>query len=294
MVDIINKYVPGVQVTLVEGGGSEKATQMLQAGTVQLALSCSPDATRQAMAGTGGWEGKPKYTDVRFMVMKAMNRLMMIVREDSGVKTLQDLEGKAFSFGLPGSADAKRSEDAFKVLGIKPKVFTGSYADAIRAMKDRQIVGIAKSGTGAQLDAQMLEVSSFTKVRIIGYSEADIAKIKKDPYMQFTPFVVLEKGENRALPDQGGVSLISSLSGTGTDKKIPADIIYGITKAWAEHWGDIVKAYDATKEVDPVKDTIRGLVIYDPVAALHPGTIRYLKEKGATIPDKLIPPEYQK
>ena len=59
------------------------------------------------------------------------------------------------------------------------------------------------------------------------------------------------------------------------------ELVYKLTKVSWEHWNEVGQAVPAAKSVSP-KDMVRM------VAPIHPGAVKYYKEIGINIPDRLI------
>ncbi len=222
---------------------------------------------------------------------------LMIVREDSGVKTLEDLNGKGFSFGLPGSGDYQQTKSIFQAIGINVKEFVGSYGDAVEAMKDRRIVGISKTGIGVQPDASIVEVAASTKLRALGFTPEQLAKIRAtSPDIAAIPFLEVPAGAIKVMPGHPAFFTHHALSGSGTTPKVPQDIIYKVVKALDEHWKDtVVPSFAGAGATTPNSmDTINAFSMLKPSAPLHAGVVQYFLEKGLKVPDSLIPPEFKK
>jgi hypothetical protein len=64
---------------------------------------------------------------------------------------------------------------------------------------------------------------------------------------------------------------------------VDADLVYQLTKAVFEHQDYMIKIHPFAKYTTP-ENAVKHAVI-----PLHPGAIRYLKERGLSIPDRLIP-----
>src|SRR3546814_10633564 len=79
-----------------------------------------------------------KKTDSRLLFVYSNAPQNVIVRNDSGVKSLADLKGKRFNPGLKGSATEKTAEAVFKALGIAPEFVRGSTTDIVDAVKDNR------------------------------------------------------------------------------------------------------------------------------------------------------------
>jgi TRAP-type uncharacterized transport system substrate-binding protein len=64
---------------------------------------------------------------------------------------------------------------------------------------------------------------------------------------------------------------------------LPEDLVYQLSKALFENNAYLVKIHPSAAYTTPAN-----AVKYSPIP-LHPGTIKYLKEKGIEVPAKLIP-----
>ena len=64
---------------------------------------------------------------------------------------------------------------------------------------------------------------------------------------------------------------------------LDADLVYQLVKALYEHNDYLVKIHPSAAYTTP-----ENAVKYSPIP-LHPGTIKYLKEKGIAVPAKLMP-----
>ena len=66
-------------------------------------------------------------------------------------------------------------------------------------------------------------------------------------------------------------------------KSLDADLVYSLEKALFEHQDYLIKIHPSASYTTP-ENTVK----YSPIP-LHPGTIKYLKEKNISVPDSLMP-----
>jgi TRAP-type uncharacterized transport system substrate-binding protein len=66
---------------------------------------------------------------------------------------------------------------------------------------------------------------------------------------------------------------------------VPADHVYAITKVIWENLATLQEIHGATKDMH-LESAVRGLA-----APLHVGALRYFREVGVEIPERLIPEE---
>ncbi|MBW2154950.1 MAG: TAXI family TRAP transporter solute-binding subunit [Deltaproteobacteria bacterium] len=268
----------GYQATVQETGAAIDNKRLLERGQVDWAQFAEPDFF-EFYKGLGKWEGKGQ---PQFRVFWAVNPIVyfIVVNKNSGIKSVEDLDGKKFCPGGRGSNTERMTMEFFEMLGVKPDWFRGGYSDAVAAMKDRRIVGYMKSGSISAPDATILDVQTAVPVDLISFSEANIATIKKKyPYYDF---LTMEKTPYGIAP----VTVRSVFFIMGTTKEMPEDSAYKIVKVISENVEFQAGTYPAIKGAD-----VPALTLKAAQAPLHTGVIRYLRELGHEVPDRLVPPE---
>lgn len=275
---IINTHVPEVSINVVETGASVDNINRIKKGQLDLGLT-TIHLQYQAFHGMGPWKDnaiKDQY--VLWVYQPAPQNF--IVREDSGVKTVYDLTGKSFNPGMRGSATEKTAEAILDALGVKPNFYRGGTEDTVAAIKDRRVVGYVKSGAGVKsLDASTLDIATFTPIRMIGFTDQDIAKVQAK-YPDLSP-VSIPKGIYKDTPAH---KTFAMLIGVVASKSLPEDLVYKMVKAAHENFADQVAAYPSIKG-----ENLSELTLETCTVPLHPGAIKYYREKGLKIPEPLIP-----
>jgi TRAP transporter TAXI family solute receptor len=275
---IMNTKVPDLNVSVVETGASVDNINRINKGDLDLGMT-TIHLQYQANLGLGAWKGKPvKDQYVLWVYQPAPQNF--VIREDSGVKTVQDLNGKPFNAGMRGSATESTVESICEALGITPKYYRGGTDDTVSAIKDNRIVGYAKSGAGTStLDASSLDIATFTPIRLIGFTDKDIATVTaKYPYL--SPITV----PRGVYKDSPAYKTFAMLIGVVAGKNISEELGYKIVKACMENFQDQVAAYPSIKS-----EKLPQLTLETCNVPLHPGAIRYYREIGMKIPENLIP-----
>lgn len=290
---IVNEHIPGYHCTLVESGGSEANVVRVKRGDIHIGIG-TYDHVSAVYGGTG--VAKDEYwKEVRWLYNWNPAAFYMVVRADSGVRTLADLNGKKFYAGIVGSSGAANTRAIFKALGIKIDWFLGSLSDAIEAAQNRRIVGFSKAAAGIQLDQATLELQATTPIYIVPFSEDDLAAA-----LRAVPGIYrvnVPTGAIKGLPNLKAFSTWGYLIGFLTSSKLSQKLGYEIMKASVEHWHDIfVPSFPRAKDVDPVKDTLGPCASAGAkartIAPLHAGVVQYFRERRLEVPPMLIPPEY--
>jgi hypothetical protein len=275
---VINARVPEVNISVVDTGASVDNINRIKKGDLDLGMT-TIHLQYQAYHGLDAWKDKPiKDQYVMWVYQPAPQNF--VVREDSGVKSVQDLAGKPFNPGIRGSATEKTVEAILDALGIVPNWVRGGTEDAVAAIKDKRVLGYVKSGAGVDsLDASTLDIATFTPIRLLGFTDEEIAKVKaKYPYL--SP-IAIPKGIYKETP---AYKTFAMLIGTVVKKDLPEELVYKMVKAAVEGFDEQVAAYPSIKGVSLPQLTLETCNV-----PLHPGAVRYYKEIGLKVPDALIP-----
>lgn len=273
----------GVVASAQESGGSPENINMMSRGEAEGAVLLA-SVVVDAYNGRGAFKGKP-YKDLRMITVLWPNVVQMVVTEKSGIRTYRDLKGKRVSVGQLGSGTEPNTIAALDGAGMTYKdiapEFLG-FAQSADAIKDGRIVAAQLSG-GIPHPSVLDLFASRVGVRLLSLTDDEI-KRANELHPEFTEFTI----PTGTYPGQDyAVKTIATTTALGIRKDIPEDLVYKITKTIFENLDYIHKSYFALEYMS-LEHAIPGLV-----APLHPGAVRYFKERGVKVPDKLIPPEYK-
>ncbi len=205
--EIINKNIKGVNVTILSTGGTVDNLNLIEKGQAQLGQSGDPDMF-EAINGVGAFKGH-KFTKSRTLWGAHPKVYFFIVSEESGVKTMADLKGKKFNPGLQGSTTEAQTYSILDALGYKPDFAPGGLSDAVNAVKDRRIVGYAKTASAKAPDSSVQDVKTALKIRVLSLTDAEIKTIQE----KLPQYKAIEI--DGALYDQPGkIKTVSGVFGT--------------------------------------------------------------------------------
>lgn len=268
----------GIPVTVVESEGCGDNFRKMATGERQIGFSCF-DVAYRAVNGTGEFEGEA-VPELRHLFGYTVVELNFVVTEDSGVTSLEELEGKRFSPGSRGTTTEISAESALTALGITPDYYRGSAVDAVEAIKNREIIGYVKAGVGFGLDGTTQEIAATQPIRILGFTDEQV-EIVKAAHPDFI-FGTVPAGV--AGPDVDAYNTIMVPGGVAVMADFPEEAAYQITKVVLENQDRIAESYPAVAGVDMI-----GLTMEYLLTPLHPGAIRYYEEIGVEIPEHLYP-----
>ena len=267
----------GIDMQVVETGASLDNLRRLARNQIDLGLVTTNIASLSAQRDPS--IPSPQHLETRMLWVYAELPQNVIVRADSGITSLSDLNGKKFNPGIRGSATESTAERVLETLNIKPDYVRGTTGDMVDAIKDNRIVGYVKGGVGNKVDGSTLDLASFTPIRVLGLSDKQKQIIKtkiKDVGVMDIPAGAAE-----------GVSPYSAWSigyATVVRPDFDEETAYKIAKAVFEDTSYQAGVMPLIKEYD-----MRQLTIDASTIPLHPGVIRYLVEKGYKIPQHLRP-----
>lgn len=272
---VINQKVKGIHSSVVETGATMDNLRRMQRKQVDFGL-VTTNVAFHANAGTGAFSGKPN--KARLLWVYSIAPQNVVVRADSGIGTLAELDGRRFNTGLKGSATEKTTDSVFALLGIKPDVVRGSTGEITASVKDNRVLGYVKSGAGMKLDASTREIATFTPVKVLGLNDAQKAKIATA--MPELSIVDVPAGAGTALP---AYTAWGFGVGAAASDALDEDTAYAIVKAICEDKELQAAAYADVAGVDIAEMTLKYAT-----SPLHPGAVRYFKERGLDVPARLI------
>jgi TRAP transporter TAXI family solute receptor len=228
-------------------------------------------------------EGKPPLFDkplagVYYTIAPiTISKTHVVVRADSKVKTLTDLNGKKVYLGDPGAASTQMAIALIELLGIKCNPIQTARTEGFEMLKDGRVdVLIQSQGTPY---ASIIELATATDIRFIPFSDGELKKcIESGPYC-FAGEILPSEYSFVKEP----VKTLTQVQNINVRATLEDDVVYRLTKDIAECWDEVVKVVPAAGKVNPLKDATMT------IAKLHPGAIKYYEENGVAIPAGLKP-----
>jgi len=272
---VINEKVPGIETSVVETGATVDNLRRFARNQIDIGL-VTTNVLSQAYYGKKDFKDRPVKSKLLWVYVVAPQNA--IVRKDAGISSLSGLNGQRFNPGLKGSATEKTSEAVFEVLGIKPDFVRGSTTDIVSAVKDNHIKGYVKSGAGLKIDASSRDIATFTPISILSLDSDQAGLLQAK-----LPEVSIVDVPAGAGPDHGSYTTWGFAVACSAGLELDEETAYQIVKAICEDKTAQGAAMASVKGADFAAMTIKYAT-----SPLHPGAIRYFKEIGVAIPDRLI------
>ncbi|MFC3678351.1 TAXI family TRAP transporter solute-binding subunit [Ferrovibrio xuzhouensis] len=269
-----------MNVTVIATGGAVDNLARLARGQIQLGLGTF-ETVYQAYRGIDKFAGKAQ-PELRSLWVHSLAIQAYVVRADSGIKTLDGLNGKKFTAGQRGSATENMVQQILTAVGVKPDYYVATLSDAVEAVRNDRSVGYVKAGSGRGLDGTTMELRTLTPVNILSFTPDQVKTVQTR--FPFVTFVSTKPGEidgvgtiTTPIQSIGEFAYKDSL----TDEQVET-ILSGIFKGQAEQGA----AFPEIKNMNIATSTMEGTLV-----PLHRGAVRFYRKMGIAIPDKLIPPE---
>ncbi|MEP6656243.1 MAG: TAXI family TRAP transporter solute-binding subunit [Betaproteobacteria bacterium] len=260
----------GIRCSVESTGGSVYNVNTIKAGELDFGLAQS-DVQYQGFKGTGPF--KEAYGDMRAVYSVHPEPFTVVARKEANIKTFSDFKGKRFNVGNPGSGTRSAMEELLTALNMKLADF--SLASELKAdehgpaLCDNKIDGFFY-GVGHP-SANIQDPTTACGAQLVSLTGPAIdALVKKSPYYAYATIPGGLYANNPNPTKTYGV-----LATMVTSSKVPADVVYIITKATFENFDEFKKLHPAFANLTPEQMIADGLS-----APLHDGAARYYKERG--------------
>ena len=261
----------GIRATVESTGGSVFNVNAVMSGDLEFGVVQS-DRQYQAIKGMAEWEGNPQ-NDLRAVFSIHPESVTLCATVDSGIMDIKDLKGKRVNIGNPGSGQRQNSIDALEANGLNWE--TDLNAEQVKAA---EAPGLLQDG---RLDAFFYTVghpsgafkeatAGATKVRFVSISNVD-SLLQKYPYYakSFVPVAQYPGAQN-----DNDVPTFGVKATFVTSAKVPADVVYAITK-------EVFDNFDSFKKLHPAYAVLTKEGMLEGLSApIHDGAMRYFKEAG--------------
>jgi uncharacterized protein len=265
---IYGDKIPGVKTQVQATKASVENLVLLQQGRGEIAFTLG-DSLKAAWEGDEEAGFKSKLDKLRTIGAIYPNYIQIVATADSGIKTLADLRGKSLSVGAPKSGTELNSRAILAAAGLTykdiGKVEYLPFAESVDLMKNRQLNATLQSaGLGV---ASLKDLSTSTEITVVSVPKAVVDKIGP-PFVSVMIPANTYAGQDKDVPTAAVVNYLV------TSSAVSDDLAYQMTKLIFESLPELANSHAAGKEIK-----LETAATGSPVP-LHPGAIRYYKEKG--------------
>ncbi len=254
-------------ITPQTSGASAENMETLRNGEAELAFS-QTDIASYALEGKEMFEGAA-IDNIQAIASLYPETVQLVTTADSGIKSVEDLKGRAVSVGAPGSGVYINAMQILEIHGLTTddiKVQNLSFdesTDGIQAGNIDAAFVTAGTPTGA-----VEALSAQKDVVIIPIAEDKIAElVEKYPYYSED---TVPSGTYKLESEVKTVAVKAMLVAS---KDLDENLVYEMTKALFENTDQITHAKG---EFITPETALEGLGDLE----LHPGAVKYFEEKG--------------
>ena len=249
--------------------GSVLNIRAMKRGWLDFAVIQS-DSNWFAYNGEKNWKDKP-YKGLRSVFSIYPETVMLVTRADAGITSVADLRGKRVNIGNSGSGTRDNAVDVLRVYGIGWSDFSDRELEtdeAIRALRrgkiDAFFYTVGNPWPGG------VDLARSTKIRMIPINAPEIEKlVTAHPYCVHTAIPGgMYQGVDTDVPTYAMKATLV------TNEKISEEVVYNVVKTVFDNLDRFRTMHPAFATLQP-QDMLQALS-----APLHPGAVRYYKEKG--------------
>ncbi len=266
-----NKKETGIRCNVESTGASEYNINAIAGGELDLGVAQS-DWQSFAYKGTGKYEGKAN-PELRSLFSLYPEIFTVVARKDSGITHYEQLKGKRFNVGNPGSGTRGNVETLNKYLGWTMKDFKLATelksSEQPSSMCDNKID--AMSFTVGQPNGTIKEATTACDGVVVNVNGKAVEKMLADfPY--YTKAVIpggMYRGTDK---DAESFAVLATIV---TSSKLSDEVAYTVVKAVFDNFDAFKKMHPALANLKKEEMVKSGLT-----APLHPGAVKYYKEVG--------------
>jgi TRAP transporter TAXI family solute receptor len=265
---IYSEKIPDVKTQVQATKASVENLNLLEQGRGEIAFTLG-DSLKAAWEGDEEAGFRKKLTKLRTIGAIYPNYIQIVATADSGIKTLADLKGKTLSVGAPKSGTELNSRAILKAAGMSykdlGKVEYLPFAESVDLMKNRQLQATLQSaGLGV---ASLKDLSNSSDITVVAVPKEIVDKIGP-PFVSAIIPANTYKGQDKDVPTAAVINYLV------TSSAVSDDLAYKMTKY----------VYESIPELQSAHAAAHGIKLETAAAGspvpLHPGAIRYFKEKG--------------
>jgi TRAP transporter TAXI family solute receptor len=253
-------------------GGSVFNINTIRTGELDFGVAQS-DWQYHATKGTKVFEKDGAFKDIRSVFSLHPEPFTVLARKEANVAKLEDLKGKRVNIGNPGSGTRASMEELMNAQGWK----TSDFALASELKADEHGAALCDNKIDAfyygvgHPSANIQDPITTCGAKLVPLTGPAVDKLVSGaPYYAKVDIPGgLYAGNANPTPTYGVLATLV------TSSRVPDATVYELVKAVFENFDEFKKLHPAFASLDPKK-----MIKDGNSAPLHPGAIKYYKEKG--------------
>lgn len=227
------------------------------------------------------WNGKSElapgleHKSIRALFPMYQTPFQVITLRKSGITSVSDLNGKRVSVGPAGGTPGTYWPQFMQAVGVTANISNAGASDAVGQLADGLIDAFAFAA-GVPISA-FAQLAAEQDVVMFGLNEGEMAKVL-EAFPAMAPLTIPAGTYAKHDYDQPTVALWNFAI---AHADMPETLAYEITKLAMENPDRMKQIHAAAAE------TLLSNWDKNTFMPFHPGAVRYLTEKGITVPDNL-------
>ncbi|MCY4035098.1 MAG: TAXI family TRAP transporter solute-binding subunit [Hyphomicrobiales bacterium] len=262
----------GVRCSVESTGGSVYNTRTIREGELDFGVVQS-DVQSAALEGVRAFEDDAPYENLRAVFSVHPEPVHVMVRKDSGINSVADMKGKRVNIANPGSGTRVLAEVLMDAAGVSPD----DFALAAELKSSEQSAALCDGKLDAAIwaaglpNGSSMEATSTCDIKILDLTTSGTDKVlaSNPAYAAATIPGGMYPGNPDAIASWGPKATFV------TDANTSDEVVYTLVKAVFDNFDDFKNlhpAFSRLVEEEMVKDGLS--------APLHPGAVKYYKERG--------------
>lgn len=267
----------GIPGNVESTGGPVHNTQLLQGKKLDFGMLTAGPAYEGFVGDPNGWSKGKKHPDIRAIFPMYVTYFQMYALKKTGIRSIMDFNEKSVGVGPVGGTTGTYWPKIINEAGLKPKrIVNASSSDLNSQLKDGML-----DANGSALGLPWVTISEIETthdVNVFGVP-ADIAQkiVAKDPSFATG---IIPKNTYKSNPDTD-IFTLTMWNFMAVHKDAPEDYVYEVVKTTFANTDILIAAHKSAREVKPE-------AVVNCSIPLHAGAIKFYREKGIKIPDRLI------
>lgn len=256
--------------------GSKANIRLLSEGYIQLAV-VQNDMANNAYYAVENFKDKDKYQGYGAVAGLYIEACQIVVREDSGIRSIDDLQGKKISVGEEESGTELNATQILDAYGLSDKLVEKvnlNYADAAKDLEDGKIDAFfCTAGTQTTV---IEELARQCNIRLLNIDDNGIEKLLNS-YDSYTECIIPKgtyKGQDEDVKTVGVKALLLA------SNKLSADSVKELTAILFKNKEKLQYTLPVDFSMDE-KSSVEGVTI-----PFHKGAASYYKDKRINVETK--------
>ncbi len=285
MAKIINDANIDIRANARSTGASVYNCRAVGNGEMQMGITQN-NIAYYAYNGTGveAFKDRP-VKNLRGLTMLYPEVIQILVRKDANIMSIADMKGKRIYVGDIGSGTEQDVLNIFAAYDLKlddlKTAVRGSSGNAVDLLRDNKIDAMFYTvGIGA---SAITEAAQTVPIDLLQIPAEKVEELHK----KFPFYTAITVPANTYPKIEHDVSTITTQAMVVVEAKLPEDVVYEFMNTiFGEHlqqfYSDVQNPN--LKKYFKVKTALDGMPI-----PVHPGSIKFFKEKGVEVASDLVP-----